>query len=156
MTEDQIINEEDEVKYAGFWLRAAAMVLDVMFVGTLSTIVSIFPTILLLIFFGHVVSDESATDLISLISYVAIGWLYPTLLESSKLQATVGKLAVGIHVVDANGERLTMAKAFLRNLAKIVSYMTVMIGFFMAGWTQKKQALHDMIVNTCVIVGRKI
>ena len=64
--------------------------------------------------------------------------------ESSAKQATPGKSMMNIKVTDTNGNRLSVGKALVRNLMKIVSGIILYIGFIMAAFTQKKQALHDM------------
>lgn len=76
--------------------------------------------------------------------------LYYSLMESSKYMGTLGKLALGIKVTDENGEKLSFLRSLGRNAAKILSAFTLMIGFLMAGWTQKKQGLHD-IISRCLI-----
>ncbi len=88
--------------------------------------------------------------IVSLIS-TAIWVLYYALMESSKFQGSVGKIALGIIVVDAHGARLDFTKALVRNLCKIISGFILCIGFIIAAFTEKKQALHDMIANTFVI-----
>ena len=72
-------------------------------------------------------------------------------MESSSNQATVGKMALGIQVTDLEGNRISFGKALGRNLAKIISALIFYIGFIMAAFTAKKQALHDMIAGTLVV-----
>jgi len=72
-------------------------------------------------------------------------------MESSESQATLGKRAVSIKVTDMNGNRISFGRATGRDFAKIISGLPLFIGFMMAGWTSKKQALHDMIAETLVI-----
>ena len=81
-------------------------------------------------------------------------FIYWILMESSKCQSTFGKMALGIYVTDCKGNRLSIVRALGRNFLKIISCFTMMIGFMMAGWTTKKQALHDKISN-CLVVIRK-
>lgn len=83
-----------------------------------------------------------------------LGWLYFTLFESSSKQATLGKMAMGIIVTDLNGNRISFGKANGRYWSKIVSFLILYIGFIMAGFTEKKQALHDIIAK-CLIVKRR-
>ena len=71
-------------------------------------------------------------------------------MESSRFQASLGKMVLKIKVTDKNGQRLNLQHAFTRNLLKLLSLSTMMIGFMMAGWTQKKQALHDLAAGTYV------
>jgi uncharacterized RDD family membrane protein YckC len=85
------------------------------------------------------------------IASVAVSWLYEAWLLSSDRQATVGKMAVGLKVTDLNGQRISFARATGRFFAKIVSSMTLLIGFIMAAFTERKQALHDMIAGTIVL-----
>jgi len=83
---------------------------------------------------------------------VSIGqWLYFALWESSSKQATVGKLILKIRVTDAMGNRITFGRASARYFAKFVSNLTIFIGYLMAAFTQKNQALHDIIAETLVL-----
>lgn len=80
-----------------------------------------------------------------------VNWIYEAILESSSKQATVGKMALGLKVTDLNGNRISFARATGRHFAKVLSGMILLIGFFMAGFTDRKQALHDMIAGTLVL-----
>lgn len=82
--------------------------------------------------------------------YVAAG-LYYSLLESSASQATIGKMALGIKVTDEHGQRLTWPHAIGRWFAAGLSYLTFYIGFFAAAFTERKQALHDLVAKTLVV-----
>lgn len=81
---------------------------------------------------------------------IVAAWLYFALLESSKLQASIGKLALGIIVTDMEGNRITFGKATGRYFGKIISAIILYVGFMMAGFTEKKQGLHDIIAGTLV------
>ena len=72
-------------------------------------------------------------------------------MESSSKQATLGKMAMGLKVTDLDGQRIGLVKAINRNLGKIISYVLLGIGFFMAGFTKKKQGLQDKMVATLVV-----
>jgi uncharacterized RDD family membrane protein YckC len=83
---------------------------------------------------------------------VVLQWLYFAYLESGEKQATWGKQAMGMYVTDMAGQRITFGRASGRFFAKIVSGMVpFLIGYIMAAFTARKQALHDMIVNTLVL-----
>lgn len=88
--------------------------------------------------------------LIELVAIVAI-WLYFALFESSHLQATPGKLALGLRVTDLRGNRIGFGRATGRYFGKIISGLILDIGYMMAGWTGRKQALHDMMAGCCVV-----
>lgn len=83
--------------------------------------------------------------------YYAAAGLYYALMESSSHQATLGKMALGIKVVDRNGGRLSFPHALGRWFAAALSYLTLYIGFLLAAFTRNKQALHDMVAGTCVV-----
>lgn len=87
---------------------------------------------------------------VTLLYYVAAG-VYYSLMESSSHQATLGKMALGIKVVDRDGGRLSFPHALGRWFAASLSYLTLYIGFLLAAFTQKKQALHDMVAGTFVV-----
>lgn len=78
-------------------------------------------------------------------------FIYWILLESSVWQGSIGKKIMGIKVVTSEGGKPTIFQAIARNLLKILSAITLCIGFMMAGWTSKKQALHDKIPSMLVV-----
>jgi uncharacterized RDD family membrane protein YckC len=85
---------------------------------------------------------------------IVLGWLYAALQESGRTQATIGKRAMGILVVDLDGYPISFGKASGRHFGKIVSGMILYIGFFMALFTERKQTLHDMMAGCIVIKGK--
>jgi uncharacterized RDD family membrane protein YckC len=86
----------------------------------------------------------------AIILFVGLWLLYASAFEASGMQATPGKLALFIRVADEQGRRVTMPRALARNGLKLVSALPVLVGFMMAGWTARKQALHDMMAQ-CVV-----
>jgi uncharacterized RDD family membrane protein YckC len=78
-------------------------------------------------------------------------WLYHALMESSRYQGSLGKMALGIVVTDLSGQRITFGRATGRHFGKIISKLTIYIGYMMAGWTEQKQALHDIMAGCLVI-----
>jgi uncharacterized RDD family membrane protein YckC len=85
---------------------------------------------------------------------VLVQWLYYTYLESGENQATWGKQALGIYVTDLQGNRISFGRASGRFFAKIVTGLIPLgIGYIMAGFTERKQALHDMIAS-CLVLRR--
>ena len=152
--------------YAGFWLRFVAIIIDGIIIGVAQSFIIV--PLLAAVGFGFAsgaenmdFSDpEQAAGLVATIAAFIGGYwilamciqiLYFTFMESSKFQATIGKMALGLIVTDMNGGKLDFSKAFIRNLCKIISNVTLLIGYIMAGFTEKKQALHDMIASTLVV-----
>jgi uncharacterized RDD family membrane protein YckC len=91
-------------------------------------------------------------SLISVAALIPVAWLYSALMESSARQATLGKSVLGIIVTDLDGKRISFGKATARYLAKLVSAVLLFIGFIVAAFSTRKQALHDIIVGTLVVV----
>lgn len=77
--------------------------------------------------------------------------LYWALMQSSARQATLGKSLLGMKVVRSDGERLSFGRSLGRELAKYLSSIPLMIGFLLAAFTARKQALHDMVASTVVV-----
>src|SRR5215467_11311951 len=82
-------------------------------------------------------------------------WLYEAFMTSSEWQATVGKRVMSIIVTDMQGKRISFARATGRHFAKYISAILFGIGFIVAAFTAKRQALHDMIAETLVIKRQK-
>ncbi|HET8764592.1 MAG TPA: RDD family protein [Rhodanobacter sp.] len=85
------------------------------------------------------------------LAWVVIPWLYFAGCESSELRATPGKLALGLRVTDACGRRIGFARATGRFFGKFVSGIILDIGYLLAAWTARKQALHDLLADCCVV-----
>jgi len=138
---DQILDapqvQETRLKYAGFWIRTGAYLID--------TLVMI-PVSLITTFAMNDPSTEGIGTIINLI----IGIGYYAVMESSSYQATLGKMAVGVKVGDMNGEQISLLNAIGRYFGKILSAVLLCIGFLMVGWDEKNQGLHDKMAGTCV------
>lgn len=134
-------------EYAGFWRRFAAAFLDGIIINIGGFIVGFMIGFAWAAATGTVEGFEILDRLVGIV----IVWLYYALMESSSKQATLGKMVLGIVVTDVNGDRVSFGRATGRHFAKFVSLLTLFIGFIMAGFTEKKQALHDMIAG-CLVV----
>lgn len=164
-------SEQTKIEYAGFWLRLAAYIIDRIILNIFGLFLLI-PTISYIVFLALKIENTGDIDsfesfiadgnllkvgmivglllLIGLLN-LAAGWLYYALMESSKYGATLGKLAIGIKVTSLDGERVTFARATGRYFSRIITNLTFLIGYIMAGFTEKRQALHDMIASCLVI-----
>lgn len=78
-------------------------------------------------------------------------FIYYAAMESSRHQATIGKIAMGIKVTDVHGMRLDFSKALLRNISKIISSAILCIGYIMIIFDELHQGLHDKIADTLVV-----
>ena len=141
------------MNYAGFWLRFAAAILDGIILYILGSIAGFIVGLIV----GILSLGNDPTTIAALLGGVAgliVGWLYHAFQESSSYQATLGKRAVGIVVTDLDGKQISFATATGRHFGKILSTLILMIGYIMAAFTEKKQALHDTMAGTLVVKKR--
>ena len=150
--------------YAGFWLRFVAWFIDVILLGIIGFVI-IAPILVAMglasnFSFNDFQNPEDVAGMVAAVSALfGVSWaanevikvLYHSFMESSKYQGSIGKMALGIIVTDTQGQKLDFGKAMIRNLCKIISNLTFTIGYIMAGFTEKQQALHDVIAGTLVV-----
>lgn len=154
--------DDGPVVYAGFWRRYAASVIDGLIFGALMVV-------LLLVLFGiggvglRAFSDPNAMSggfavaflLLVYVLPIVLQAIYFTWMQASESQATFGKRAVGIKVA-SRGERMTVGRSFGRWAAYFFLHLfscgiTTLVSAFMVGLTERKQSLHDMMVDTTVV-----
>ena len=166
----------DEIRYGGFWRRFFALIVDtvIWYAFFFCFVLLVFPAGFIYLTetggivgnfpeFESIFSDIAATG--SDYAYYApplvnfaFGLIFALMvigyfagMESSSRQATYGKMMFGLKVTDQHVFRIGFWHAFGRHIAKILSYLTIFIGFLMAAFTEKKQALHDIVCKTLVI-----
>jgi len=143
------------VRYGGFWIRFVAVVIDGFIVGIVVWPISGMMALAIGVAGGAVSMPSIGVHLVRGIVGLAFSfcanWIYEAGMESSSKQATLGKMALALKVTDLQGRRISFARATGRYFAKIISGMILLIGYIMAGFTERKQALHDMIAGTLVI-----
>jgi uncharacterized RDD family membrane protein YckC len=122
------------MRYAGFWIRAIAACLDIVIL-----IVLLLPTYLL---------DDVLATFVQLIA----AFVYETILTSTRKQATWGKQLVGIRVSNLDGSPISYGKSVGRYFAKWLSSITLLIGYIMIAFTDRKQGLHDRLADTVVLL----
>jgi len=145
------LTQPGEHRYAGFWIRLAAKIIDGMAVGFASLI------ILLPLQFafmastqmqgpGEVMVYSAFSNLLQFGITAAYGTFF-----LGKFQATPGKMACGLRVVRPAGENLTYLRSFGRCLAEVISYIIIAIGYIIAAFDSEKRTLHDRICDTRVV-----
>lgn len=149
-------------RYAGFWIRFLAVIIDGIILGVAGSAVQ-------LLFLGSaftpltrmrqdVPPDQALAAVGSMMGLVGLATLINIAIGAcyegffiGKVGATPGKMALSLKVVRPNGAPVTLGRAFGRYFAKWLSYITLMIGFIIAGFDAQKRAMHDMICDTRVI-----
>ena len=133
----------DDYKYAGFWIRFLAYFIDGIILSVAFSILS-YATGSNIQSYNSISSPGSFLGLILTIAY----FVY---FETSDKQATIGKFIFDMKVVKEDGSKLTAKDSAIRYFSKILSAIILFIGFIMAGFDDKKQALHDKIAHTYVV-----
>ena len=121
--------------YASVWKRFFAFMIDAAVFALLFWVLA-------------QLMDNASVTLVLLV----LIWLYYALLESSPLQASVGKILMGIKVVDRRGRRLSFWQATERIISKLVTNVTFYFGFFIAAFDKQKRTLHDRLSHSAVIL----
>jgi len=149
MQEQQIVAQSGEqIKYAGFWIRWVAYLVDSLIVGIPIFILGV---VLGFIFYDKSAAFENAGVNILRLLLIVLTWSY-FIIMTKKYGATLGKMAFGLEVRSDKSESLSWGQVILREtLGKIISYIILYIGFIMAGFASRKQALHDKIASTVVV-----
>lgn len=145
----QIINQSDNLVYAGFWQRFFALFIDgiilwlaALLFGGASTFISFLLKEKEVALFMNIILIP-----LNIITY----WLYHALFESSEAQATIGKRAMSLKVVNLEGERISFLRATGRYFASWLSSFILLIGYLMQPFTKRKQTLHDLMAGTLVV-----
>lgn len=146
-------------EYAGYWRRYGAYLLD-MVILYICFFISLIAVTVIAAIGSSTDSRGSAFSSIVLLLYFPALFLFVILFfaffESSGAQASPGKMAVGMIVVDMDGNRISFGRAVARQFLKIVSAIILGIGFIMCGFTEKRQGLHDMIAGTLVVMKKPV
>lgn len=134
--------------YASIWARTGAAALDLM----------LLVAAVLLVFRPELPTTGNIEDMAKLNPairpvFMGLAWLYFGLLEGSTLQASLGKLAFGLKVTDLDGNRLLPGRAMVRGLFKVVLMaITAFLSFLPAAFTARRQALHDIVSGSTVLI----
>ncbi len=143
------VHADGHVVYAGFWKRVAAYFIDSVVLGLIGAALgaAIGGLMGAALGSGGTPAIQLVVQLVSIvIAACYYGWFY-----AGVQQASPGKMAVGIKVVRGNGEGCSFWRGFARYFAMIPSALILCAGFAMAGFTARKQALHDLICDTVVV-----
>jgi uncharacterized RDD family membrane protein YckC len=145
-------------RYAGFWIRFVAIIIDGVILGIINWIIRL-PLVAIIgagtlgaAGSGSVVGVGAilaAGGLLTLVG-LAVGIAYQIYFLTTR-GATPGKMALGLKVIRADGGPISAGLALGRYLAQILSALIFGIGYIIAGFDSEKRSLHDRICDTRVI-----
>ena len=134
------MSEPTGTQYGGFWIRFLAFLADSAIVFVLSAA--------LLVGVGMALGPNDLT--LAVIAVWVLGFLYWPILHASRLRATFGKALLGLYVTRFDGRRISILRALWREITKIFSSAVFMLGYVIAAFMPRKQALHDLMAATYV------
>ncbi len=148
----------DVSRPGGFWIRFVAYLIDALIVSIAAVIVAGI-LIAFLVGSGESFDDESTSPavviavIVMIVAMIVANWLYEALLTSSARGATLGKQALGLRIIRADGAQLSFGRATARYFLKVMitPLVPLLIGYLMAAFTNRKRALHDVLADTLVI-----
>ncbi len=142
------VPERSLLRYAGFWIRFAARVLDgaILFLASIAVgfAVGFFVS------FGVGTGAALIASWVSSVSQLVLGMIYE-IVFLHKYQATPGKMVLGIRVIALGKESISIPLALGRFFAAVLSGILLYIGYIIAAFDREKRALHDHICNTRVV-----
>ena len=137
--------------FKGFWIRAVASIID----GIILLILILLLAGISLVIFGAALGEGAGFGMFLLVFLLAslATILYKPIMEASEYQGTFGKYALGMKVIDKNGQKITMTSSFIRTILYIIGAQGFLLclGVVMIGFTEYKQGLHDILANTYVV-----
>lgn len=151
---------ERDLHYAGFWIRAAARVVDLILILAAFNLFWLgdrygadagwwAPS-----FLAEDVSPGDAAfsmaNVLRGIFFFGFPVFYYVFLHGAYGQ-TFGKMAMRIRVLNADGTPITYRKAFLRYLGYFLCDLTLDLGYVWAAFDPRKQGLHDKACRTVVV-----
>jgi uncharacterized RDD family membrane protein YckC len=148
----------EEHRYAGFWIRAAARLIDLIL------LLAAFQLFLLVDRKGADAGfwaptgfgDATGFDRFPLenaargIFFLFFPVFYYVYLHGAYGQ-TFGKMVLNIRVLNEDGSPLNYRKAFLRWLGYFLCDLTLDLGYLWAAFDPRKQGLHDKVCGTIVV-----
>lgn len=139
-----------EIRYAGFWIRFGARVIDTVlmwFVASLLAMVFVFPAV-----------QTARPDPIRILKGEGLLMLIQTIIAAAyeialtvKFGGPIGKFALGLRVVTADGRPIGWAQSTGRYFATWISGFTFGVGYVLAAFDEQKRALHDHVASTRVV-----
>jgi uncharacterized RDD family membrane protein YckC len=141
------------MKFAGFWIRVAAAIIDWIIIAFVFFILEKASGIPFLQAYNEDFRGEMVNLNLTVITYV-ISYLYFVSFVASKWQATPGKRLLKIYVVTEDAGKISLARSFGREAASYLAAIIMCIGYLMVAFTKQKTGLHDLIAHTRVIYGR--
>lgn len=149
-------SEERSKHSASIFRRFAAGSLDVLSLPLFAVSVEMFTFPILELAISPILepfelSDEHTVTTVRVISGIIVCWLYFSLFESSKSQATPGKMVFGLVVTDMRDRRISLGRASVRFLLAVLFNAPLLFGFLASGFTRSRQSVYDKLTGCKVI-----
>lgn len=142
--EKSLIVPDLKVTYAGLGKRTIAKLIDLAIV------------IILLLILEKILFNVNHTNngliiyrlLIAIFTWIFYNWVFDT----SRYQATIGKMILKLKIIDLYGKRMSVLRSLLRCITTIISILPIGLGIWHITTDPKKRSWHDLISGTYVII----
>lgn len=145
--------------YGELWRRFFACMIDSAIVTAIVIPSALVLTWILEVLSGWEIIDREgarfAAGMGAVVFYLVADWVYNARQMSSRRQATLGKRWMQLKITTLEGEPISFGQATGRHFAKFLSTFALFVGFFIAAFSKRRQALHDMVAGTLVVKGRR-
>lgn len=143
--ESSINDNQPDYKFAGFWMRFWAYLLDIVVIGSIDRIV-VYPIFRM---FDFPLSEANMFAPVAIIT--AIVFYAYFVLMTKYFGQTLGKMVFGLRVVSLNDEKLNWSTILFREwIGRFISG-TILILYIVVGFLPKKQGIHDLFADTTVV-----
>lgn len=143
----------NDVKYAGFWVRLGATLIDTVL------LIAVTWPLLVGIYGWDYFNPEVTKGVVAGTADFLISWVFPfaaAIWFWRARQATPGKMALSLHVVDAKtGATMSMGQSIGRYFAYIISIIPLGLGFLWIAFDARKQGWHDKLVGSVVVRSKR-
>jgi uncharacterized RDD family membrane protein YckC len=143
--ENSINDDQPDYKFAGFWMRFWAYLLDIVVIGSIDRII-VYPIFRM---FDFSLSEVNMFAPVAIITAIVFYGYF--VLMTKYFGQTLGKMVFGLRVVSLNTEKLNWSTILFREwIGRFISG-TILILYIVVGFLPKKQGIHDLFADTTVV-----
>jgi len=151
------VTGEEVYEPAPMWKRLIAAIIDYLIIASLVLFFAMVIEVFFYIVYPGISTDpefllnELNVKGITALLFIIIFTVYYSLMESSRFQATFGKMALVLYVTAYDGNRIRFSRALVRTLGKFISNSCFYFGYILGFFTEYNRMLHDFIAKTYVV-----
>ena len=150
-TQEEVKPDVRNVEVIGFGRRFLAIIIDGVIVFMASLLIGFLVGMIWMFMGWWTSAADWPWSTISIIVMVILSFIYYTGGWVRSSGQTLGKMMLGIRIVNWDGSPLTSGKMILRYLGYVVSALFASLGFIWVAIDKKRRGWHDLIAGTYVV-----